>query len=241
MPPPGKTRGPGTSRGSGVTGPTRQREELFRAQAPARRSCRCGRIARVPTLRIAQDDAADELLGRDPLALVIGMLLDQQFPMERAFAGPRLIADRLGVDPLDAAALAATDPEQLTAVFRGPPAVHRYPGAMAARTQELCRLLLERYDGHAEGLWADVADGATLLKRAGELPGFGAQKSKILVALLGKQYGVTPPGWREAAGGYGEEGSRRSVADVRGPESLAEVRRFKQEQKTAAKAAAAGA
>jgi uncharacterized HhH-GPD family protein len=195
----------------------------------------------VPSLRIAQDDAADELLGRDPLALVVGMLLDQQFPMERAFAGPRLIADRLGVDALDAATLAAADPEQLTTVFRGPPAVHRYPGSMAARTQELCRLLVERYGGHAEGLWTDVPDGATLLKRIGELPGFGAQKSKILVALLGKQYGVTPPGWREAAGAYGEEGSRRSVADISGPESLAEVRRFKQEQKSAAKASAAGA
>jgi uncharacterized HhH-GPD family protein len=108
---------------------------------------------------------------------------------------------------------------------------------MAARTQAVCRLLVERYDGRAEGLWADVPDGATLLKRIGELPGFGAQKAKILVALLGKQYGVTPPGWREAAGDYGQEGSRRSVADVTGPESLAEVRAFKQEAKRAAKAA----
>jgi uncharacterized HhH-GPD family protein len=189
----------------------------------------------VPQLCITQDDAADELLGRDPLALVIGMLLDQQFPMERAFAGPRLLADRLGVDTLDAAAIAAADPEQLTKAFQGPPAVHRYPGSMAARTQELCRLLVERYDGRAEGLWAGVPDGATLLKRVGELPGFGAQKSKIFVALLGKQYGVTPPGWREAAGAYGEEGAHRSVADITGPESLAEVRRFKQEQKQAAK------
>jgi uncharacterized HhH-GPD family protein len=196
---------------------------------------------RMPSLRIAQDDAADELLGRDPLALVLGMLFDQQFPMERAFAGPRLIADRLGVDGLDAAALAAADPERLTKVFQGPPAVHRYPGSMAARTQELCRLLVERYGGRAEGLWAGVPDGATLLARIGELPGFGVQKSKILVALLGKQYGVTPPGWREAAGVYGEEGSHRSVADIDGPGSLAEVRRFKQEQKSAAKAAAAGA
>ena len=105
------------------------------------------------------------------------------------------------------------------------------------RTQELCRLLVERYDGRPEGLWADVPDGAALLKRLGELPGFGAQKSKIFVALLSKQYGVAPPGWREAAGDYGLEGSRRSVADITGPESLAEVRAFKQEQKQAAKAA----
>jgi uncharacterized HhH-GPD family protein len=193
--------------------------------------------APVPTLRIAQDNAADDLLGRDPLALLIGMLLDQQFPMERAFAAPRLLADRLGVESLDAAQLAGTDPEELTRVFQGPPALHRYPGSMAARTQDLCRLLIERYDGRADNLWADVPDGATLLRRLGELPGFGAQKSKIFLALLGKQYGVTPPGWREAAGDYGLEGSRRSVADITGPETLLEVRTFKQEQKKAAKAA----
>jgi uncharacterized HhH-GPD family protein len=189
----------------------------------------------VPQLCIAQDPAADELLGRDPLALVIGMLLDQQFPMERAFAAPRLLADRLGVGTLSAAGLAAVDPEQLTKVFQGPPALHRYPGSMAARTQELSRLLLARYDGRAENLWADAPDGTALLRRVGELPGFGAQKSKIFVALLGKQYGVTPPGWREAAGPYGEEGSHRSVADITGPESLAEVRAVKQAQKQAAK------
>jgi uncharacterized HhH-GPD family protein len=195
-------------------------------------------IIRVPTLTLTQDAAADELLGRDPLALLIGMLLDQQFPMERAFAAPRLLADRLGVDSLSAADLAAADPEALTKVFQGPPALHRYPGSMAGRTQELCRLLLDRYDGRAENLWADAPDGATLVRRIGELPGFGAQKSKIFVALLGKRYGVTPPGWREAAGAYGEEGSHRSVADITGPESLAEVRAFKQAQKQAAKAAA---
>jgi uncharacterized HhH-GPD family protein len=193
----------------------------------------------VPTIRIAQDPAADELLGRDPLALLIGMLLDQQFPMERAFGSPRLLADRLGVESLSASALAALDPEELVRLFQGPPALHRYPGSMAGRTQELCRLLVERYDGRPENLWADVPDGATLLRRLGELPGFGAQKSKIFLALLGKRYGVTPAGWREAAGDYGTDGSRRSVADITGPESLAEVRAFKQEQKQAAKQAAA--
>jgi len=147
-----------------------------------------------------------------------------------------LLADRLGVDVLSAPDLAAADPEALTKVFQGPPALHRYPGSMAGRTQELCRLLVERYGGRAEGLWVDAPDGATLLRRIGELPGFGAQKSKIFLALLGKQYGVTPPGWREAAGDYGLEGSRRSVADITGPEALAEVRAFKQEQKQAAKA-----
>lgn len=189
----------------------------------------------MPILRIAQDAAADELLGRDPLALVLGMLLDQQFPMERAFAAPRLLADRLGVDVLSAAQLADADPDELTRVFQGPPALHRYPGSMAGRTQALCRLLVERYDGRAENLWADVPDGAALLRRVGELPGFGAQKAAIFVALLGKRYGVTPPGWREAAGAYGEEGSTRSVADITGPDSLAAVRRAKQAQRQAAR------
>src|SRR3712207_6277434 len=138
------------------------------------------------------------------------MLLDQQFPMERAFGAPRLLADRLGVDTLTAARLAACDPGELQRHFQGPPALHRYPGSMATRAQDLARLLVERYEGRADGLWADVPDGRTLLKRIGELPGFGAQKAKIFVALLGKQYGVTPPGWREAAGEYGEQGSRRS-------------------------------
>ncbi|MGY1856857.1 HhH-GPD-type base excision DNA repair protein [Modestobacter sp. SYSU DS0290] len=193
----------------------------------------------MPTLHLTQDDAADDLLGRDPLALVLGMLLDQQFPMERAFAGPRLLADRLGVDPLDATAIATADPEHLAQVFQGPPAVHRYPGSMATRAQALCQLLVERYDGSAERLWAEAPDGATLLRRVGALPGFGAQKSKIFVALLGKQYGVTPPGWREAAGEYGEEGSRRSVADITDPASLAEVRAHKQSVKQAAKEAKA--
>ena len=191
----------------------------------------------MPTLRIAQDDSADELLGRDPLALLIGMLLDQQFPMERAFGAPRLLADRLGVETLSAEHLAATDADELVKVFQGPPALHRYPGSMAARTQDLGRLLVERYDGRPEGLWSDAPDGATLLRRLGELPGFGAQKSKIFLALLGKQYGVAPTGWREAAGDYGTEGARRSVADITGPESLAEVRAAKQEAKRAAKVA----
>ena len=155
--------------------------------------------------------------------------------MERAFGAPRLLADRLGVPELSAAQLAECDPQVLQRHFQGPPALHRYPGSMAGRTQELARLLVERYDGRADAVWADAPDGATLLRRLGELPGFGAQKAKIFLALLGKQYGVTPPGWREAAGDYGQQGSRRSVADINGPESLAEVRAFKQEQKQASK------
>ncbi len=193
----------------------------------------------MPTLRITQDDAADELLGRDPLALLLGMPFDRQSLMERAFAGPRLLADRTGVDRLTAAGIADADPDALLSWFQGPPAVHRYPGSMAARAQALCRLLVERYDGRADALWSDAPDGATVLRRIGELPGFGAQQARILVALLGEQYGVTPSGWREAAGPYGEEGSRRSVADITGPESLAEVRAAQQAAKQAATAASA--
>jgi uncharacterized HhH-GPD family protein len=187
-------------------------------------------------MQIAQDPEADALLDRDPFALLVGMLLDQQFPMERAFAGPALVARRLGVERLDPAAIAAHDPEALAALFVGPPAVHRYPGAMAARVQALAALVVEHYDGDAAGLWRDVPDGATLLRRVKALPGFGAQKAQIFVALLGKQRGVQPPGWREAAGAYGEDGCTRSVADVVDADSLARVRAFKQAAKQAAKA-----
>jgi uncharacterized HhH-GPD family protein len=189
------------------------------------------------TLCIAQERAADELLTNDPLALLIGMQLDQQFPMERAFGSPYVLAQRLGVDRLDAAALADADPDRLATLFSTPPALHRYPGSMAARVQSLCRLLVDRYDGDAAQLWETAATGAELRKRLQELPGFGEQKAKIFVALLGKQRGVRPEGWREAAGSYGDEGSTRSVADVTGPESLAKVREFKKQAKAAAKAA----
>ena len=190
-------------------------------------------------LQLAQDRDADALLDRDPLALLIGMLLDQQFPMERAFAAPAGLAQRLGVDRLDARALAELDPDAVAAVFAGPPALHRYPAAMAGRVQALAAIVVERYDGDAAGLWRDVPDGATLLRRLKALPGFGEQKAQIFVALLGKQRGVTPAGWREAAGAYGEDGSHRSVADVVDPASLARVREFKQAAKAKARAAEA--
>jgi uncharacterized HhH-GPD family protein len=188
--------------------------------------------ARMPALRLAQDPEADALLSTDPLALLIGMLLDQQFPMERAFAGPALLRQRLGQD-LDARELAQrTD---LVEIFTGPPAIHRYPGSMAGRVQALYQHLVERYDGRPEAIWEAVGTGAEVLKRLKALPGFGDQKARIFLALLGKQLGVQPAGWREAAGAYGEDGSRRSVADVTGPESLAEVRAYKQEMKARAK------
>ncbi|MEU8196170.1 HhH-GPD-type base excision DNA repair protein [Microbispora amethystogenes] len=185
-------------------------------------------------IRLAQDPEADELLGRSPLALLIGMLLDQQVPLERAFAGPRAIAARLGHD-LDARAIASCDPDRFAALLADPPAVHRYPRAMAARVQALAAHLSEHYDGSAEKVWQDVRDGADLLRRLLALPGFGRQKAQIFLALLGKQCGVRPDGWREAAGPYGEEGVHRSVADVVDAASLQLVRATKQEAKRAAK------
>ncbi|MEU3843932.1 HhH-GPD-type base excision DNA repair protein [Streptomyces sp. NPDC028635] len=188
------------------------------------------------TLHLAQDATADALLGRSPLAALIGMLLDQQIPMEWAFKGPRTIADRLGADDLDAHDIAATDPEAFAAVLSEKPAVHRYPGSMAKRIQQLCQYLVDHYDGNAELVWKGVDDGRELLRRLEELPGFGKQKAQIFLALLGKQLGVRPTGWQEAAGSYGEPKSFRSVADITGPESLAKVRAHKQEMKAAAKA-----
>ncbi|MEU5792292.1 HhH-GPD-type base excision DNA repair protein [Streptomyces sp. NPDC047813] len=189
------------------------------------------------TLHLAQDPAADALLGRSPLAALTGMLLDQQVPMEWAFKGPRTIADRLGAEDLDAHEIAARDPEAFAALLSEKPAVHRYPGSMAKRVQQLCQYLVEHYDGDAEAVWRGVGSGAELRKRLEDLPGFGRQKAQIFLALLGKQLGVTPAGWREAAGAYGERDSHRSVADITGPDSLAKVRAHKQEMKAAAKAA----
>ncbi len=183
---------------------------------------------------------ANELLTRDPLALLIGMLLDQQVPLERAFSAPLDLARRLGHEP-SAAELADFDPVALAAVFSERPALHRYPKAMAARVQDLARLIVDRYDGDAAAVWRSAGSGAELLKRVAALPGFGAQKAQIFVALLGKQLGVRPPGWREAAGTFGAEGSHLSVADISDAESLARVRSYKQEKKAAAKAQAGAA
>ncbi|MDH6138167.1 putative HhH-GPD family protein [Kitasatospora sp. GP30] len=188
------------------------------------------------TLRLAQQADADALLSRSPLALMIGMLLDQQVPMELAFTGPYTVAQRMGVAELDAGTIANQDPEEFAALFAAKPAVHRYPGSMAGRVQQLCRFLVERYGGRAEAVWRDAPSGAELLRRLNELPGFGPQKSQIFLALLGKQLGVRPAGWREAAGAYGEDGSHRSVADITDAETLLQVRSYKQQMKQAAKA-----
>ena len=179
---------------------------------------------------------ANELLSRDPLALLIGMVLDQQVPLERAFSAPLDLARRLGHEPT-AAELADFDPEALAGLFSERPALHRYPKAMAGRVQELARLMMDSYDGRPERLWGTAQTGAELLKRVSALPGFGQQKAQIFVALLGKQLGVRPPGWREAAGAFGAPGSHLSVADITGAESLAQVRSYKQGLKAAAKAA----
>lgn len=190
------------------------------------------------TVRLAQQPEADELLGRSPLAILTGMLLDQQIPMEWAFSGPYTIARRLGRDDLDAHEIAVYDPEAFGSLLAGKPAVHRYPGSMAKRVQQLCQYLVEHYDGDAAAVWRDAHSGEELLRRLNALPGFGKQKAQIFLALLGKQFGVRPPGWREAAGPYGEPGSYRSVADITGPSSLEKVRAYKQEAKRAAKQAA---
>jgi uncharacterized HhH-GPD family protein len=188
-----------------------------------------------PTLRLAQDPDADALLSNDPFALLMGMLLDQQFPLEWAFRAPWRLAQRMGRTSLDAAEIADYDPEAFVKLMAGPPALHRYPAAMAVRVQALCRLVIEEYGGDAAALWRTAGTGKELLARLRALPGFGEQKARIFVALLGKQLGVRPEGWQEVAGPYGEDGSRRSAADVTDAETLAEVRAFKQAAKRAAK------
>jgi uncharacterized HhH-GPD family protein len=188
-------------------------------------------------LQLTSDPAADSLLSEDPFALLVGMLLDQQIAMEVAFAGPRKIADR--IDGFDTRSIAEADPDAFVAVCAQTPAVHRFPGSMAKRIQDLARAIVDRYGGNTAGLWTDgEPDGPEVLRRLKALPGFGEQKAKIFLALLGKQYGVTPRGWRVAAGDYGRAGSHMSIADVVDKGSLEQVRAYKKKMK-AAKAAAA--
>ncbi len=186
---------------------------------------------------VTGDPEADALLLVDPLALLLGMLLDQQIPMEKAFRSPFDLAERMGVERLDAGAIAAADPEEMLALFKGPPALHRFPKSFAERSQAVCAFLVEHHGGRAEDLWEGAADGADLLKRLRALPGFGQDKSQIFVALLAKRFGVQPAGWREAAGEFGD-GRRLSVADVDSRAAFDRVRAWKKEQKAAAKAAA---
>ena len=190
-----------------------------------------------PQLQIAQDETADALLATDPFALLTGMLLDQQFPMERAFAGPAKIKERFG--GLDPAAIAAADPEEFADLCATPPAVHRYGRSMAGRIQSLATIVRDEYDGRAERIWTTADGTKELLARLKALPGFGDQKARIFAALLGKQLGVRHDGWRETIGPYAEDGSHRSVADVVDETSLLEVREYKKAAKAKAKAAKA--
>lgn len=186
-------------------------------------------------LHITGDTAADALLTGNPLALLVGMLLDQQVPMETAFAGPWKIKQRTGA--ADASTIASMDPDEFLEAFRQSPAVHRFPGSMATRVQMLCQTIVDDWSGDAAAIWTQGdPDGTEVLKRLKALPGFGEQKAKIFLALLGKQYGFTGAGWREAAGDYGIDGSFRSVADIVSPESLTRVREHKKAMKAAAKA-----
>jgi uncharacterized HhH-GPD family protein len=191
-----------------------------------------------PRLHLSGDPDADAVLSASPLALVIGMVLDQQIPLEWAFRGPAEIQRRLGRS-LDAADLAGEDLNSLEAIFREKPAIHRYPGSMAKRVQQLCIHVVDEYTGDAARIWTKATDGPDLLKRVAALPGFGEQKARIFVALLGKQLGVRADGWQKASDPYGAPGTHRSVADIVDAESLQLVRETKQAMKKAAKAKAA--
>ena len=184
--------------------------------------------------QITGDPAADRVLDESPFAVLVGMMLDQQYPMEHAFRGPAKVLDRFGT--LDAAAIAAADPDEFAAMAAVPPAIHRFPGSMAARLQELARIVRDTYDGDASRIWSEAADGRDLLKRVMALPGFGKQKAQIFVALLAKQLGVRPEGWESVVGAYAEHG-HRSVADVVDAESLQKVRDFKKAAKASARTA----
>jgi uncharacterized HhH-GPD family protein len=173
-------------------------------------------------LRLSQDPEADQLLSEDPLALLIGMVLDQQIPLERAFSSPRDLKNRLG-GRLDAAEIAAMDPDELARSFAERPALHRFPAANAKRVQELCRIVVDEYDGDAAAVWTGASDGDDLYRRVKALPGFGEQKARIFVGLLGKQLAVRPPGWEQAAGKFGQAGTFMSVADIVDSETLGRV------------------
>ncbi|HUB54675.1 MAG TPA: HhH-GPD-type base excision DNA repair protein [Mycobacterium sp.] len=189
-------------------------------------------------LCLAQDPKADQLLSEDPFALLVGMVLDQQIPLEVAFAGPKKIADRIG--EFDPAAIADYDPDKFAALCSERPAIHRFPGSMAKRIQALAQIIVDRYDGDAAALWtAGDPDGPELLRRLKALPGFGEQKARIFLALLGKQYSVTPKGWRTAAGEFGKAGTHLSVADIADARSLDKVRSYKKQMKAAQKGKAA--
>jgi len=191
--------------------------------------------AKQVTTPFTGDAEADRLLATDGLALLIGMLLDQQVPMEWAFRGPLELKQRLG--GLQASEIAAMDPDKVREVFMAKPALHRYPASMGARVHDLCAFIVERYDGRAERIWSDAPSAQELFARLRELPGYGEQKAKIFLAILGKRLGAAPAGWEQLAGAYGEPG-HRSIADVDGPGAIEKVRAYKQSMKAQAKAKA---
>jgi uncharacterized HhH-GPD family protein len=193
--------------------------------------------AGVMPLYLSGDEAADNLLSTDPLALLVGMVLDQQIPLERAFKAPYDLRQRLG-SPLEASTLASMDPEALVVLFSEKPALHRFPRSMAGRVHELCNVVVDSYGGDPAAIWTSAGDGKELLANVKALPGFGEQKARIFIALLGKQLGVTPPGWEDAATPFGAPGSFVSVADIDSPEALARVRQYKQAKKAEAKRSA---
>jgi uncharacterized HhH-GPD family protein len=188
-------------------------------------------------IQLSGNPAADKLLTDDPLALVIGMVLDQQIPLEKAFTSPYELKERLG-GSLDVGKIASMDPEALADIFSERPALHRFPRSMASRVQEVSRLITENYGGDASAIWNSAADGKELLANVRALPGFGAQKARIFIALLGKQRGLATPGWQQVSTPYSQPGTFQSVADIDSPTSLAKVRQFKQEKKAQAKAQA---
>ena len=186
------------------------------------------------SFEIAQDASADQVLDDSPFALLVGMMLDQQYPMEHAFRGPAKVLERFGT--FDPAAIAAADPEKFKELCSTPPAIHRFPGSMAARMQEIARIVSDEYDGDAARIWTEASSGADLMKRLQALPGFGKQKAQIFTALVAKQLGVRPEGWEKVAGDYALDGYR-SVADVVDAASLQKVRDYKKQKKAAARAA----
>jgi uncharacterized HhH-GPD family protein len=189
------------------------------------------------TLWLTGDPAADALLSEDDNALLIGMVLDQQVPMEKAFSGPLVIAQRMG-GQLDVANIAAMSEEEFVELCSQRPAIHRFPAAMAKRIHQVCQVLAEDYDGQAANVWKDARSGVEVKANLARLPGFGPDKAAIFTAVLGKRRGVTPEGWQAAAGYYGEPGTFRSVADIVDYDSLQKVRETKKSVKAAKKASA---
>jgi uncharacterized HhH-GPD family protein len=188
-------------------------------------------------LRLTGYPEADQLLTDDDNALLIGMVLDQQVPMEKAFSGPLVIAQRMG-GRLDVAKITAMSEDEFVGLCSERPAIHRFPAAMAKRIRQVCQALTDEYDGEAANIWKDVGSGDELKAKLAGLPGFGADKAAIFTAVLGKQRGITPDGWQTAAGYYGEPGTFRSVADIVDDTSLQKVRETKKSVKAAKRASA---